>query len=335
MKHSAIATASFLGLFLAFAALDHAVTSADTTDTKKPRAAPPGVKVERDLPYLGADRREKLDLYLPANRARGVLSPAVVVIHGGGWVRNDKADHREFVTCTTLANRGYVCVSINYWMDKATLWPRTVLDCKNAVRWLRKNAAKYQVDANHIGVLGASAGGHLALMVAYTSDVKDLAPPTPYPGISDSVTAVVDLYGISNLLTRQHVGKRARGNGTWYASNLRPSPLGKRPKLKPGLTVLAQAEARIGKADLVALWQLASPVYHVRKDSPPTLIIHGTADTVVNIEQSTGLASQLDENKVANRYIQVGGAPHAFALDGAYKDVGAAVVAFFDKHLKP
>ena len=137
MKHPITAIAAALCFCLSLPAFGEAAQSSDK-NTKKLPAAPPGVKIERDLSYLEAEREEKLDLYLPANRARNVLSPAVVIIHGGGWTINDKADQREFLAATTLAKKGYVCVSINYWMskEKDPLWPRNLHDCKNAVRWL-------------------------------------------------------------------------------------------------------------------------------------------------------------------------------------------------------
>ena len=133
------------------------------------RASPPeGVILLRDVAYLPADRKEKLDLYLPAQRDAQLRSPAVVIIHGGGWTGGDKAQGREFRIATTLVQAGYICASVEYMKAGNDRWPTNLKDCKNAVRFLRANAAKYQVDEKNIGVLGGSAGGHLALMVAYT-----------------------------------------------------------------------------------------------------------------------------------------------------------------------
>lgn len=165
-------------------------------------APPPGVAIERDVTYLEPTRAEKLDLYMPTARAPAVRSPAVIAIHGGGWTGGDKARPREYMTCTTLALAGYVCVSIEYAKDGEGRWPQNVKDAKNAVRWLRVNAARLQVDAAHIGVIGGSAGGHLAMMVAYTAGLTGLEPEGPYPGIDGRVQACVDMYGPSNLLTR-------------------------------------------------------------------------------------------------------------------------------------
>src|SRR4051812_20422908 len=124
--------------------------------------APLGVTIEQNVSYLPADRAEKLDLYLPKDRAPAVRSPAVLIIHGGGFTGGDKAAGREFNIGTTLAKAGYVCASVNYSMDEGKRWPNNLHDCKNAVRFLRKNANKYQVDPDKIGAIGGSAGGHLS-----------------------------------------------------------------------------------------------------------------------------------------------------------------------------
>ena len=93
---------------------------------------------EQDVPYLSPDRIEKLDLYFPAKRDRVPRSPAIVMIHGGGWVGGDKAGGREHSVGVTLAQAGYVYASINYQLDPSDRWPTTCSDCKNAVRFLRQ-----------------------------------------------------------------------------------------------------------------------------------------------------------------------------------------------------
>ena len=107
----------------------------------------------------------------------------------------------------------------------------------------------------------------------------------------------------------------------------------------------AEATARIGE-DKIPDWMFASPINHVKKGNPPTLIIHGTADPTVDLDQSKGLKARLDAKEVANKLIWVKDGKHAFSLDGTYEDgkpkiedpsgdVRAEVVAFFDKYLKP
>ncbi len=286
--------------------------------TPKLPPAPVGVTIEQNVTYLPTNRSEKLDLYFPTHRAANTRSPAVVIIHGGGWAGGDKAAGREFNIGTTLALAGYVCASINYTLKAGERWPLNLQDCKNAVRFLRANAARYQVDTNNIGVIGGSAGGHLSLMVAYTGDDPALAPAAPYPGISDSVRCVVDMYGISDLLTRRKTD--AQGQPT--------DPI-------QGTSLFADA-----KDENPEKWKLASPVFHITKKSPPTLILHGLADTTVDYDQSKELAQKLAEAGVEHQLMLIPGIGHTFDLQTwnhkpLPQDLRPVVVGFFDKHLKP
>jgi acetyl esterase/lipase len=280
-------------------------------------SAPEGVTILRDVAYLAPDRAEKLDLYLPADAPKGKRLPAVVFIHGGGWIGGDKAEGRSFNVCTTLAKQGYVCVSVNYILERGKCWPTNLYDCKNAVRWLRVNADKYGVDSDHIGVIGGSAGGHLALMVAYTNRVPRLEPASPYPHVSDKVSCVVDMYGITNLLTRQRTDAQGVPNGQPTSAALMTKTREEDP----------------------AAWKLASPVYHISKGSPPTLILHGLIDSTVDYEQAKELAAKLKEHGVENQLVLLENVGHTFDLQGwQHKplplDVRSMVVGFFDKHLK-
>ncbi len=280
--------------------------------------APEGVLLERDVAYLTADRKEKLDLYLPANRPESVRSPAVVIIHGGGWTGGSKSASREFNIGTTLAKAGYVCASIEYLKEGVGRWPTNLYDCKVAVRFLRKMAKRYQVDGDHIGVIGGSAGGHLALLVAYTHRVKELTPDGPYPDMSDEVQCCVDLYGPTDLLTRQATQADGTPNGQLREGGLFTDRRGENPEK----------------------WKLASPVYQVSKACPPTLILHGTADTTVDREQSVELDRKLAEAGVEHQLILLPGIGHTFDLQQWQRkplpqDLRPVVIGFFDKHLKP
>lgn len=279
--------------------------------------APEGVLIQQDVPYLDAERLEKLDLYLPADRPKDARSPAVVMIHGGGWTGGDKAEGRSFNICTTLAKAGYVCISINYILTRGECWPTDVRDCKNAVRFLRANAEKYGVDVDHIGVIGGSAGGHLALMVAYTNKVPFLEPASPYPGVSDRVNCVVDMYGITNLLTRRKTDEKGNPTGALITSS--------------GLLPMSREE-------VTDTWKLASPVYHISKATPPTLILQGDADTTVDRDQSVELANKLRVCGVEHDLVLIPGIGHTFDLQTWARkplpqDLRPVVTKFFDKHL--
>jgi acetyl esterase/lipase len=308
-----------------------AETAEDAATTPKPakakskalrpvvlQPAPDGVVIERDMVYLSPGRKEKLDLYRPADRPKGVRSPAVVIIHGGGWSGGDKASAREFNIGTTLAKAGYVCASVEYLKEGTGRWPTNLYDCKNAVRFLRANAGRYQVDSDHVGVIGGSAGGHLALMVAYTPGVKGLTPEAPYPGVSDRVQACVDMYGVTDLNTRQATEADGTPNGKIREAGLFSDKRGENPDK----------------------WKLASPVFHISQSCPPTLILHGLADATVDREQSVELDRKLSDQGVEHRLILIPGVGHTFDLEQWQRkplpqDLRPVVVGFFDRHLKP
>lgn len=154
------------------------------------------VRVEKEITYLPEGRKEKADLYLPAED--GKKHPGVLIIHGGGWKGGVRNAAREINIGTTLATHGYVCMSIDYQLDDPAsptiCWPQNLHDCKTAVRWMRANAERLHLDVNHIGVIGGSAGGHLASMVGVTGPESSLDPSGPYGEQSCKVNCVVDMY---------------------------------------------------------------------------------------------------------------------------------------------
>lgn len=286
---------------------------------KQPPPIPSDVTVQRDLPYLGPDRSERLDLYQYASRKPGERAPGIVFIHGGGWVGGSRSEGRATEVCSTLAEAGYVCVSISYRLAKHDRWPTNIYDCKNAVRFLRKNAEKYSIDPKRIGVIGGSAGGHLALMVGFTSGVTELEPPAPYPDISDKVQAVVDMYGITDIRTRKKIAPDGTPGEIAPISN---SVFGDKPD--------------VSAADRA----LASPVDFVSAQDPPVLILHGLKDTTVDRDQSITLDKLLTDKNVPHRLVLVPGVGHSFSLQEWYHkplpfDLRPIVIGFFNKYLKP
>ncbi len=274
-----------------------------------------GVKFRPNISYLPPGRDEKLDVYLPTSRNSAKPLPVIVMIHGGGWVGGKKDAARELQAGVAFVRAGYVAVSVEYYKDRGNAWPTNIQDCKNAVRWVRAHAEELQIDPDRIGVMGGSAGGHLALMVAYTGDHPEFQAGSLYPGVSDKVSACLDLYGISNLLTRQGADKTGKPNGDLRTSHaLFPESREHAPEK----------------------WKLASPITHVSAASPPTLIIHGVADTTVDRDQSSELAASLKKAGVEHELMIVPGIGHAFTLGDRRlpNDLRPVVIKFFDKHLK-
>ena len=263
------------------------------------------VKIVKDQTYLEPDRQEKFDLYTPSNLKENQKCPGIVIIHGGGWTNGDKGASREENIGTTLAGQGYVCISINYilFKDQKT-WPTNLHDCKKAVQFLRANAKKYNINPDKIAVIGGSAGGHLAAMVGVTGDVNELNPNDLYKDVSCKVQAVVDLYGVNDFMTIKNLDD--------CISNFLGTARDKDPQI----------------------WKYASPVTHISKNDPPFLIMHGTADTTVDIDQSIEFDKKLRSAGVDSKLVIVEGAPHTFHLQPQQKDLRPIVIEFFDKHLK-
>ena len=123
------------------------------------------VKVDRNIAFAQVDGRSLgLDIYSP-KKTSGKL-PVVVWIHGGSW----NSGNKDVCPIGFMAAQNLAVVSLDYRLVPAATFPAQLHDCKAAIRWLRANAAKYNLDADHIGIFGASAGGHLALLLATTPD---------------------------------------------------------------------------------------------------------------------------------------------------------------------
>ncbi len=274
------------------------------------RAVGNEVRVQRDAPYLGPDRTEKLDLYLPGTVKEGQRLPAVVIIHGGGWFGGDKGAKREQNIGSNLARGDYVCASINYLLAEkkdenpgkrlATVWPRNLHDCKTAVRFLRKNAEIYKIDPEHIGAIGGSAGGHLTAMLGLSGPDDGFDPTGPYGEFSSHVQAIVPMYGVHDLIARA------------------------RDKNLSGAMTDEQRK----------LFVAASPVTYASKDDPPALILHGTADVTVAVRQSELLADALQKSDVPAELVIAEGTPHSVHLQPKQRDLRPMVIEFLDKHLK-
>ena len=268
-----------------------------------------GVRIEKDVTYLGPDREEKADLYLPPVFEKGKTYPGIVIIHGGGWTGGDKGAKREINIGTTLASHGYVCLSINYALAKtgSPTFPQNIQECKRAVRWLRKNAERFQLDTAHIGAIGGSAGGHLTALLAVSGPEVGLDPEED-AAISCRIQAAVPMY--------PHCASSWEGR-------VPPVPY-------TSLPMFTQS-----RAEAPELWDSASPIKQLSKDDPPMLILHGTADTTTPVDQSTRLHEAAQEIGVESELIIIEGAPHSFHLQPKQRDLREEVIGFFDRHLKP
>jgi acetyl esterase/lipase len=239
-----------------------------------------------------------LDLYCP-EKVSGP-APVIVWIHGGAWRRGGK----KKCPAVALVPDGYALASIDYRLSSTAPFPAQIEDCKAAVRWLRANAAKYNLDADRIGVWGMSAGGHLAALLGTSGGVQELEGSGDNMQYSSRVQAVCAVAGPTNLPALTNVG----------------------PKRMSAIEGLLGGPLEKDKAKAIA----ASPIHYVSKDDPPFLIVHGEGDRVIPVEQSQRLYEALQKagvNATLKILPQVG---HQGVLMDAVKDAEV----FFNATLK-
>lgn len=218
-------------------------------------APAPSLTVERDIPFATVDGAElKLDAYRPDGP--GPL-PAILLVHGGGWVKGDKRGLEE--DARFFAERGYVGFSVNYRLAPAFRFPAQIEDVKRAVRWVREHAAEYGLDPERIGAFGTSAGGHLVGLLGVTDGSEGLDGACGDLTISSRVQAVVPYFGPMDL-----------------------------ERLFSGAARASAALALLGTTCEVdpQACRAASPITYVSPDDPPFLLDHGTRDPLVPFAQS-------------------------------------------------
>lgn len=271
---------------------------------KKVPVYPKTVQVKVDVAYLAANRKEKADLYFPLDHNKAKPLPGIIVIHGGGFNDGDKARSRELNIAESLTLKGYVCMSINYKlrrMQGQVTWPQSVYDAKAAVRFLRKEAVALGVDPDRIGVIGCSAGGNLAMMLATTgpADGFDAVKGEPSQDISARVTCAIDFYGAVDLMNYHDM--------KMFAKTREEAP---------------------------ELYRKGSPITYLDAKDAPMLLVHGTADTTVVLSQSETFLKIAKEKGATCTLEVIPGAPHTFDLQPKQRDLRPLVTGFFDQHLK-
>ncbi len=258
-----------------------------------------------DISYLGEDYPERADLYLPLGEDQ--IYPAILDIHGGGWLIGDKTWQR--VNAGVMVSRGFAVFTINYLLGRRPTgkvkdqggWPRNLLDCKTALRFMRAYADKLHIDPNRIAVSGQSAGGHLALLTGLSANLPEYRDGF-YQGQSEHVSAIVNFYGVTDLRL-------------WGANAL--------------FSEWDRADTRI--------LSLASPVDLVVKASPPILTLHGGADKMVDFKHAESLDAAARKHGAPHELIMLEGASHGFKIvpdkNNGKRDLTDDVVRFLEKHL--
>lgn len=201
---------------------------------------PASVKADLDVPYATyGTRKLLLDLFRPDSQEKEL--PAIVVVHGGGWLNGDKTKFRALAI--ELANRGYVTAAIEYRLGGEALFPAGIHDCNAAVRFLRAHAREYGIDPQRIGAVGGSAGGHLVGLMATGWQNKDLQGNGGWPDRTSRLQAAIVMAGPMEMTTGS-VAERSINNPNQSNSN---KWLGKTIKEAPELYALADAHLHISQ----------------------------------------------------------------------------------------
>lgn len=263
---------------------------------------PPGIIAEENLEYANPhDQHLKLDLYRPSE---GGPFPVVVCIHGGGFVGGRRETMRWI--CARLAREGYAAATIQYRLAPKYRFPACVEDCKAAVRWLRGNAQKYNIDPDRIAAMGTSAGGHLAVFLAATADVKQFEGDGGHADQSSRISCAVNAFGPSDFTRIQGKSKSE-------------------PVLEPFLGGTLQTDRRE--------YIRASPLYWITPNTAPILTLIGTQDEHVPLEQAQWLHERLEACGVPQELVILEGAGHGF--QGRHQEQAQkAMLEFLAKHLK-
>ena len=267
------------------------------------------VQATYDVEYGRVGRSAlRLDVYQPTDWTIS-SRPAILLIHGGGWVEGDKAG--ELDLATWLVPHGFVAFAVNYRLAQNGQgeYPAALLDVRRAVRWIRVHAREYGVDPDRIGAVGLSAGGHLAAILG-TTDQTDPADPNSGK-VSSRVTCVVDTAGPTDFTdeTNPPVGPRiAQVIPTFFGQN---------------------------RDQIFQDYRDASPALQVDARSAPTLIVHGTADEIVPIGQSERFEQALGAAGVEVKLIKLPGEGHNFTQPAHQRQWLDEMAHFLTDHLKP
>jgi acetyl esterase/lipase len=233
--------------------------------------------------HAEAGLRLRLDVY--RQRQGKTARPGLIYVHGGGWIVGSKWQQgRPLVH--HLAERGWVCCSIEYRLSPGATFPDHLIDVKRAIAWVRAHADELGIDPTFLVVAGNSAGGHLAALAALTAGDRALQPG--FADADTSVAACISLYGIYDLGNR---------HGHWPHRGMQD------------LVEHYVLKARL--AEEPARFEAASPIAHVGPHAPPFLVVHGSRDSIVPVAEARSFVAAL-RRVSACAYIEVPGAQHAF-----------------------
>jgi acetyl esterase/lipase len=242
----------------------------------------------RNVSYGEFGKRNLLDVWARDDLPKDGRAPVLLQVHGGAWVIGDK-EQQATPLMAHMAERGWVCVAINYRLSPRSTWPDHIVDVKRALAWVKANIADHGGDPDFVAITGGSAGGHLASLAALSAN-----EPSWQPGFEEadtSVVAAVPFYGVYDWTNRDGTGMAGMEDFL-------------------GKTVI---KSRI--EDDRETWDKASTMSWVGPDAPPFMVVHGSNDTLVPVEQARSFVAMLRaESKQPVVYAELPGAQHAFEV---------------------
>jgi acetyl esterase/lipase len=251
-----------------------------------------GVTTRSALVYAVHNRTKLVgDLYLPKGRAK---APMVIAIHGGGWRGGGRGFYRYWGQF--LARRGYALFAVDYRLGKAGVYPAAIYDVKAAVQFVRANALQFDLDPERIGLMGDSAGGYLAAMLALAGDQFAQAHrDNPNAAVPIDIKAVVGFYGIYDMSAQWKQDMKVTPGDSIIQDFLGASP-SRNPKI----------------------YRDASPISYAMLERKEVrfLLIHGDQDNLVDpVSQSGAFNKALVEAGFASRLVLIPGAAHFWVSD--------------------
>lgn len=248
----------------------------------------PGVRLHSHISYSDAGKRNLLDIYHPREPREGGF-PVLLQVHGGAWMIGEK-EQQALPLMYHMAERGWLCVAINYRLSPRAAFPAHIIDVKKAIAWIRENIARYGGNPDFIAITGGSAGGHLSSLAALTPNRQEWQPG--FEQADTTLQAAVPFYGVYDFTDRHDI--------------------------RPEMSMEKLVADRVMQCTLEenpGLWDAGSPLSHVSADAPPMFVIHGTHDSLVWVEEARAFVSA--QQAVASRpvaYAELPGAQHAFEI---------------------
>ena len=249
---------------------------------------------------IARNRDLKADLFIPPGNEN--KRPAIVIVHGGGWREGDEKQLRGYGIL--LAREGFVCICTSYRLSTEAPWPAQIQDVNCAIRYIKANSEELGLDPNRIGVTGNSAGGHLSLMAALKEYDNSFEGKGGNNHVDSEVKAVCAIYP--------------------------PARIVKHDNSDPIIDAYKMLMGDVGQEE----YDKASPLLQIKSDFPPTMLIHGSSDSVVKLEDSTDLYQKLRQENIPAELHIFSEEDHAFDSARGYgRSVAELQNLFFKKYL--